>query len=182
MRRYIEEFFKMRCAADLLGMELFPNAKEVTESMAAFDAVRTHIIASTDYKRRDIALVCVGDGHSPRTGALFALRTNWDCYSIDPALRTEKCWPVKRLTVLKRKVEDAVLDLSEKAMAIIVCVHSHATLKATLSNIVCGTKHLVTIPCCVPHELPGVPFLGVRDHNMWSEKNLVKIWKDVQVV
>ena len=34
----------------------------------------------------DTLVVCVGDGRTPRTAALVAMRSRWDCVSIDPAL------------------------------------------------------------------------------------------------
>ncbi len=43
-QRYIEEFFKLnKSASDMLQLNVFPNAKEVTESYAAFNAVRTKL-------------------------------------------------------------------------------------------------------------------------------------------
>lgn len=37
--RYINEFIRLRGAPDLLALGVFPNAKEITETMAAWSAV-----------------------------------------------------------------------------------------------------------------------------------------------
>lgn len=70
----------------------FPNVKEITESMAAYAHTSKHILsrfhdspAQGDVKD---AILCVGDGSTPRSAALFALFfPNWECYSIDPQLQ-----------------------------------------------------------------------------------------------
>src|SRR5579872_7431860 len=41
--RYLNEFTKLKCAPDLLAWGLFPNAKEITESLGAYNAIRKHI-------------------------------------------------------------------------------------------------------------------------------------------
>jgi len=180
MKRHINEFVKLKCASDLLALKLFPNAKEITESMAAFNAVRSHISrqCSAAFADDTIALVSVGDGHTPRTAAMFAFRTAWHCYSIDPLLR-EKEWPIKRLIVLRRKVEDEVLDLSSFSQVIVVMVHSHAPMNAVLQNIRAKRLHIMSIPCCVPHDIKHETYLGYQDESIWSPKNTVKIWCDV---
>ena len=135
-QRYLNEFIKLnKSAADMLHLGLFPNAKEITESYAAFNAVRTKF---KQYELSDpnVTVVSVGDGRTPRTAALFAFRTKWNCISIDPLLDTKKIsyWEenIKRLKCYPNKVED--LDLMYEKL-VIVMVHSHANLRNTLDHI-----------------------------------------------
>lgn len=83
--RFIDTFLRWECGRFLLGLGLFPNVQEITESMACVEALREHLpeVLLTD---RDVVAVVVGDGRTPRTGALLAMRTKWACVSVDPAL------------------------------------------------------------------------------------------------
>ncbi len=179
MKKHIEEFFKLKCAPDLLAWKLFPNAKEVTESMAAFEAVRNIVMtrAGINYKSTNVKLICVGDGVVPRTAALFATRTAWDCYSIDPMMRDFQ-YPVKRLQTYKNKIEELDFNFKDDII-VIVCVHSHATIKNILAHIHGKERHLVTIPCCVPHVISNKSYIGYADANIWSEKNEIKVWINI---
>ena len=179
MKRHINEFVRLNCAADMLALKLFPNAKEITESMAAYHAVRSHLLKQCEISLDDpkVNLICVGDGHTPRTAALFAFRSGWNCTSIDPVLR-EKEYPIKRLTLLRKKIEDTNLD-SIIGVAIVVMVHSHAPMQAVLEHIKATRLHIVSIPCCVPHEIHGRYYLGYQDTAIWSPQNTVKIWRNV---
>jgi hypothetical protein len=88
-------------------------------------------------------------------------------------------WRIKRLTVFRGKVEEFHLDCSPFSAVIILLVHSHATVKACLERITGTVRHVVAIPCCVPHELPGKPYIGYEDYNIWSPKRTVKVWRNV---
>jgi hypothetical protein len=48
--------------------------------------VREHLGTFLDATNTDVVVVVVGDGRTPRTAALFAMRTKWQIISIDPAL------------------------------------------------------------------------------------------------
>jgi len=181
MRRYMMEFVHLRCAPDLLLNKLFPNAKEITESMAAYNAVRSHIIDRFNirYDDENIALVCVGDGSTPRTAALFAFRSNWQCFSIDPKLR-DKEYDIRKLVILRRRIEDEILDLTKYDQVLVVLVHSHAKMSSVIENIKAKVKHIISIPCCVPHDIKNMTYLGYQDTNIWSPKNTVKIWYNIR--
>jgi len=177
--KYLNEFIKYdKSARDMLALGLFPNAKEITESSSALNAVLSKL---KFYDRADpnVTLVSVGDGRTPRTAALFAFRTKWQCISIDPQLKQEKIpyWEqnVERLKCYPNKVED--LDLCFKK-CVIVAVHSHADLHSTLQHIRGEVRSMVAIPCCVSynHELKPKEF---RDAGIWSPKNLVKVWRSI---
>lgn len=170
--RYIDELVSCSCFPDLLERKLFPNAKELTESMAAYRVVRT-IYRGFDLIDKEVMVVVVGDGSTPRTAALFAFRSAWDCYSVDPHLDKDKAWRTERLTICPKKIE----ELSFKAeKMVVVAVHSHANLKIADEHCHADQKLIIAIPCCVPQELDRPPDKEYVDMGIWSPKNTVKIW------
>lgn len=123
--------------------------KEITESMsvvlAALDAAKE---AGIERKDSSISCLVVGDGRSPRTGALVALLTGWEVTSIDPALRQVGPHPmVRRLFGVCGKLESYPLWRAD----IVLAVHSHASVAATRAALKPGGV-LVSMPCCVPWE------------------------------
>lgn len=63
--RYADDFWALSCAPDLLTNGLFPNFKEMTESFAAYHAVRRHI--PFDPQDGDVTVAVIGDGNTPST-------------------------------------------------------------------------------------------------------------------
>lgn len=150
--RYMDEFLGLSSASDIIDAGLFPNAKELAESMSAYNAVRDYMLRrlGTEENTRayfengvlgtedpSITVVVVGDGHTPRTAGLFAFRTSWRCVSIDPALRTSKGRPWKdilRLQEMPCRVQDAVVDISGEASRVVVIAwHAHVSVKEALA-------------------------------------------------
>lgn len=83
--QYLDRFLRWDCCADLLHMGLFPNSKEITESMACLEVLDKVL----KLKLSDESTLCivVGDGTVPRTAALLAMRTKWRrIFSVDPDL------------------------------------------------------------------------------------------------
>lgn len=80
------------CILSTWFISSYPNVKEITESMAAYAHTSKFILsrmndAPPEGSLKDVIL-CVGDGSTPRSAALFALFfPNWECYSIDPQLQ-----------------------------------------------------------------------------------------------
>jgi hypothetical protein len=179
---HVREFLSLKCAGQMLNLGLFPNsaAKEVTESVGMFRAVADHLLDDTiTLKNPDIHLVVVGDGNTPRTAAMFAMRSGWNCHSIDPILNTNKDWnSIKRLLIHSLKVEQCNLHFGDYPL-IIVLPHSHAKMEDILQHIKGNNRYIVSMPCCVPHDIPGKEYIGYVDQAVWSEKNTIKIWKNV---
>ncbi|CAI5727555.1 unnamed protein product [Hyaloperonospora brassicae] len=192
--RYLDEFVgKLHCASALLQYELFPDAKEITESMALFNTVRRYIepgdcekdVNAEPGSKHD-GIVVVGDGNTPRTAALFAFRMRgWTCYSVDPAMEKEtsersKRWTeITNLVVVRNKVENVRIALRR---AIVVLVHAHVTLDQALSAIqaeqICG---VVTLPCCnwygQQESLFGRgPDLVYDDFSVLSNHREIRLW------
>lgn len=180
--RYMNEFIgQYKSAADLLALGIYPDAKEITESMAAFSAVRKYL-KQYDPQDPKVTLVSVGDGKQPRTAALFAFKTKWNCISIDPGLDLTKIgtWEnkIKRLTCIPQKIEDLSTIYCKKV--VIVAVHSHASMRETLNIVQGEERSLITVPCCIKwgkgFPRPSKEFL---DSGIWSPKNRVKVWKNI---
>lgn len=165
---YLNRFMSMKCAPDLLLLGMFPNAKEITESFAAFEAM-THL--PYDFKD-DIQIVVVGDGTKPRTGAVFAFRSAWSVISLDPLMKKTD-YDIKRLTAYQARMEDLTFEFDKPT--VIVCVHSHAKLSVCLERIKAPKRYLINIPCCVKPDI-GIPMLRYDDPNLQSEKNTVEIY------
>lgn len=176
-RRYMDELVTMTSAPDILALRVFPNAKEVTESMAGLHAVRKHLGVGL-FADRGIHMVAVGDGCTPRTAALFAFLTRWTCWSVDPRLRLKDRYArVDRLHLHADRVE--TFTLPPCARAVIVAVHSHASLGAAVRACV-GAERLdvVAIPCCVPQDLLRPPDVEYEDHGISSPERTVRIWRE----
>lgn len=181
--RYLDEFIRLKCAPDLLAWGVYPNVKEITESAAAFDAVRTRMMDRLGDP--SITVLCIGDGASPRTAAMFACRTKWMCWSIDPKLSVAP-WEarIKRLKCMRFKIEDFQLcpgqpdemqNQSVDGDIVVVAVHSHAALKEAERFHPILT---VAIPCCVPQMAFGrLPDKEYADWGIHSPERTVKIWR-----
>lgn len=175
--RYLDQYVKLHCGPDLARAEVFPNAKEITESFAAFQASR---LLGLPFKSPRVTVLAVGDGARPRTAATFALRSAWTSVSVDPSLRVDGEWRfIKRLTVEPRPVETYRLDTDDPA--IVVAVHSHADLKASVACVHgAGRVAVIAIPCCVPLTLDRPPDLAYTDWGIWSPERTVKVWLDAR--
>lgn len=177
---YVNRFIGMNCASDLLNWNMFPNAKEITESYGTFANIISYF-PELDRNDSKVRLVAVGDGHTPRTAALAACMTRWNCYSIDPELRHKTKWQeVKRLHLFHQKIEQVLLDFGDDP-TIIACVHSHAHYKACLNSIKSTNRHMIALPCCdrTYYSTYKKPDFIFRDDKVWSQKNEFLIWKNV---
>ncbi|KAF0686914.1 Aste57867_21308 [Aphanomyces stellatus] len=168
--RYLDEFVgALTCSAQMLEWGLFPDAKEVSETMGVFNAIRK---LGLQHKTRDPApglrdgIVVVGDGITrtfvslvehqhplARTAAMFAYRTKgWTCYSVDPIMQVSsetKPMPWDAMTnvvAIDQKIEDIRIRLDR---AIVVLVHAHVTLEqAMLAIDAKSVVAVLTLPCC----------------------------------
>ena len=188
--RYIDEFIRLKCAPDLLAARIYPNAKEITESMAAFDAARKAVGAEA-LGDKEWLMVDVGCGSTPRNAALFAFRTNWMCLAVDPQLRLSRYPEIDRMHCHKLQIEQMVPHVlfrkPTKIMA--VAVHAHVRLPAIMDMLAKVGRSLleknrpmlkrvvlVAIPCCIEQILPEEPKKQIVDWGIWSPKRTVKVW------
>lgn len=178
MTQYLGELVTLQCAPDMLALRLFPNGKEVTESFAAYDAVRYRL---PQFELRDpgIVVVAVGDGTTPRTAATFALRSAWTCHSVDPRLKggTKRWEPIRRLTIHARRIEECSFDADR---AIVVAVHSHAPLRAAVDAVRAREVAVVAMPCCVKQDLDRAPDLEYVNRAVISPCRTILVWRNAK--
>lgn len=168
----------MSSAPAMIETKLFPNSKEITESMAAYEAFRRFLAPfCANFDDGQDAFVFVGDGATPRTAALFAYLTKGgSCYAIDPLLKDSCSQPVGTA----REGGDVPPAESKDAMAgcaaqhpwqhirrlkvvphrvekismrlrrvVVVMVHCHCSLQQVMDRIQCEELvGLITAPCC----------------------------------
>jgi len=172
-RRYIDWFFSLNCAGDLLNLKVFPDAKEVTETMAVYNATRKQFRKKIPMNEHKIVHV-VADGSTPRTAAFLAFLTKWQLYSIDPQMKEE--WvvqdKVERLKCYKNKIEDIYETLPTPDLVILV--HPHVTYEV-IKECYPNTP-IIAMPCCVhyPEELASKVY---RDQGVWSPQNKILIYR-----
>ena len=173
--RYLDEFVKLKCAPDLLASGVFPNAKEITESLTCYNAARQHLRKDFPLNDKDVTCVVVGDGNTPRTGAIFAMRTAWQVISIDPRLKLDKGYNIKRLMMFPHKIEEYITYGVATPIVIVAC-HSHANWEQMLKPFKRVTKlAIIALPCCVPTgDNPDVEY---ADWGCWSPCRTVKVWR-----
>ncbi|KAJ0404787.1 hypothetical protein P43SY_003463 [Pythium insidiosum] len=191
--RYLDEFVrKLQCAPRLLEHQLFPEAKEITESMGLFNAVRRYVLreqhAPADAAGLSDGVIVVGDGNTPRTAAMFAFRLRqWKCYSVDPAMEVQstersRAWEaIENLVVIRNKIENVRLRVRR---AIVVLVHAHVTIEQALSAVdAASVLGVVTMPCCnwygEQETLRGrQPDLVYDDYSVLSDHRELRVWID----
>lgn len=180
--RYLDEITKLKCGPDLLALGIFPNAKEITESFAAFNSVRRQI--SSKLCDENGMCIVIGDGVSPRTGAVTVYRSRWNVYSVDPSMRmntlraTSQNPAIHRLHRIPKRIEDAWGDLKEPAskasFVVILAVHSHAPLEMPSWL---DPELVIAIPCCVPQSLGRQTSFTYEDWGIHSPKRKVHVWR-----
>ncbi|KDO30251.1 hypothetical protein SPRG_19803 [Saprolegnia parasitica CBS 223.65] len=189
--RYLNEFVgDLKCAPALLERGLFPDAKEVTETMGVFNAIRKlnlHVLdAGDDATGLRNGIVVVGDGMTPRTAAMFASRTKgWTCFSVDPIMRVSTpeapvSWAdMENVVPICAKIEDIRIRLNK---AIVILVHAHVTMPQAMASIQANTVVAVlTLPCCNwyghQEELDlRPPTVVYDDMSILSQHREIRLW------
>jgi hypothetical protein len=179
---YFDHFIKNSVSHIALEHKLFPNAKEVTETLACFYAVSQNILRErNDFARRDVHIIVVGDGGTPRTASWFALNSAWNCYSVDPEM-SNKRWEnkIERLKCYRKRVEDISIDCMGEE-AVLIHPHSHARLSDSVASLR-NYKNLsvVAMPCCVPQNLAEMADMVYEDHQCLSPHRTIKVWNNVR--
>lgn len=178
--KYIQRFISWNSAIDMWQLKLFPNIKEVAESMSMFYAVEEKLMkwdSAIDRKAENINVVVVGDGTKPRTAAIFAFNTKWKCWSIDPDMRKEDYSSVQRLTVIKSKVEDVEpIDFGNE-IVIIIMPHSHAPINQCWNHFKSERKWLIKMECCTKDKL-NLPYYAYKDEYAITRANNIFIWNN----
>jgi hypothetical protein len=187
---------------DLLNLNIYPNVKEISEASSITRFLHKQYRPWTKYN--DVLLVVIGDGASPRLGAMVAFHTAWNVVSIDPLLNMEKArkngWDkVKRLTMVPSKYEDVNEHRSSQSIpggivthsfipnielikhTIYAFPHSHVNMDDALEKLmpIFGTPvGVVSMPCCVKQNtLDDIyPTVVYEDWGCLSEKRVINWW------
>ncbi len=174
---YFDDFLRLDCSQDLVKKKIYPKAKEVTESFAAFNAVQQYVLPDSLHDPT-ITMVSVGDGFTPRTAATFAFRSKWLCHSVDPVMDMRD-YAIDRLVVHKARIEDVSI---EGDIVVVVCVHAHVEPEVIAQTVKARQRHWVVIPCCgEDHDtlMGKYPDVEYDDFGIWSPKHRIKIWKNL---
>jgi len=180
--QYFTRLLDLSCGPELLSHQLWPDAKELSESFACSEAVFRFIMnkvpSNTNWNGPgDKCVVCVGDGNTPRTAALFAYQLksrNFWCYAIDPQLNldpeadaakhvtsTSPDTPggtsvnslgstykgIDNLMVHRGPVEEVFLNCK---VCVIVMMHAHVSMDQVMNSVSkdCEYVAVVACPCC----------------------------------
>lgn len=173
-RKYMDELISLTCSPDLLAAGLFPNSKEVTESFAAYNAVRNmQGVGGVDLGDPSILLVDVCCGSTPRTASTFAFRSKWNCVAIDPKLR-QKPWPVRRLQCHSAKLED--VPVKHDGLVVVTAVHTHISRAEIAKYIDAPRILLVDMECCLQLEDAETTVIRkYEDMGIWSPKREITV-------
>lgn len=171
---HIERFISHRAAGTLLQKRMFPNAKEITET------VGISLAALSRFPRSEPAtVVVIGDGHTPRTGAWIASNSAWEVTSVDPAMR-EREWGIPKLRSIRAKVQDTPLPQADRLL--LVLPHAHVCLGDNwiTSALSAARKEwaVISLPCCVQHRtcMGDDPSMVYADAEIISEKREIRVW------
>lgn len=178
--KYIQRFISWKSAIDMWQLELFPNVKEIAESMSMLYAIEEKLsIWDENIKKNNpnINVVVVGDGVKPRTACIFAFNTTWKTWSIDPSMRDKDYSSVKRLSVIKSKVEDVeTMDFGDEIL-IIIMPHSHAPIQECWNRFQSTRKWLIKLECCT-HDKLNMPYFAYKDKYAITAANNIFIWSN----
>lgn len=189
--RYVNRFISLDSLEEFGKYDLFPNVKEVTESFGMYSAVTHNICMNDEYidvDRENTRIFVVGDGVVPRTASVFAFMTKWECYSIDPDMRDVDYSGIRRLKTFPHKIEDTsrssyierIIRYEDQGWNaknhIIIMPHSHAEIEPTWERLHNDRTWLITMPCCVHHEMKKLECYSYTDPHIASEKNRIKIY------
>lgn len=183
---FFDELLQLKCCPDLIRFFQRGAAKEITESFGAFQATADWLGWDTLEDPSTTVLV-PGDGKLPRTAALFAFRTKWRCFSVDPEIGwPDFADPVDRLETIAKPIEEirGQIPCEPEGTAVVVAVHAHLRLFDALWAFKPTWKRMVVVamPCCKVLKVRAAdgtdrePDFRKRYRTIWSQKNEVLLW------
>ncbi len=205
--KYINWYISLNSSAEMQELRLFPNVKEVQETLSIYYNIFDKIsLLDTNIKRDNnrIATFSFGDGVSPRLAGFLSFMTKWTNYSIDPLMREEEYnGKIQRCFCYKDKAESFVQNLStygfvgteiRKNLLIfeylknnydyifLLFPHSHVPNLNIIYNFFRNYKvWIVNMPCCYQAQGQHLPFkewISLKDENINSDKNILHIYNN----
>ena len=150
---YLDRLMRRGCFEALwpLFAKATRPAKELTESYSALVHLRPFMTGPGPYR-----VLHIGDGAHARTGAMFSLKTQAHCISIDPQLNLplvdawRERFGIRRLACYQARIQDVAAELNAlPAMPTLVTfVHAHVAVDDVLSQLRWDTAF--TLACCTP--------------------------------
>lgn len=185
MNTYHKRFLETFSAENVIG--LFSRyrgaAKEITESWGMLEAAKKYVP-----NLNESSVIVVGDGCSPRTGALFAYYTKANVISVDPNFnmdhwidhqekQTSIGFAPQRLHVFKEKIEDKLWHIYSETV-VVVWPHSHANMNAARLTGKYSKRIDIAMPCCVPIPKAWMvkPHIVFDDYHILSPKRTIHVW------
>lgn len=179
--RYFDEFCRLKCGPQALP--LMPNAKELTESMSVFPALKK-ALGHEAFQDPRYTLMDICCGSTPRVAGLMALRSKWQCYAFDPKLNMsqEHLWAgIERLHVFPVKFQQFRAIGKFGRRLVLVTMHGHLSLPEILAQVEFKTWDyvgLLCVPCCIDLSLPGAgPDFEYEDSGIWSPQRKVRYYE-----
>jgi hypothetical protein len=142
--KYLDLFLQWSCCSPLLAMGLFPDGKEITESVGCLWAVKMHLEQSLKLSDHQVTCIVVGDGARPRTAALACFMTKWRrVISIDPAITPEtmtefeQVHRIDRLEMRPARMQDTVIEVDPEKdeCVVIILPHAHVCPNAAIAQL-----------------------------------------------
>lgn len=174
--RYLNRYLSLNSLEEFTRYKLFPNIKEITESMSMFYAVTDNVLIwdkSISRSMEEVEIFVIGDGVVPRTAGLFAFMSKAVTHSIDPKMRNRNYNGIKRLTTYCNTIEE--LQFNTNKIAIILMPHSHAPIQDCWDNVKAKKKWLLKMPCCT-HDKLDMNYYSFRDKYNISKMNEIQIY------
>ena len=200
---HLDRVFGLACFGELTRLQIFPDAKDISESYGALVAATRHghlaRLGSRKAERAGgVLCLAVGDGATPRTAALVSFLTQWRAISIDPALRSGWLGPepqgVRRLSCYGGTFEGFCAEAGPSGLGaaggcaelVLLCVHSHnqfvgeASVDAVRARLGYPPTTLVSLPCChqfnPQKEIGRQPDSSFEDLAIFSACRAVNVW------
>ncbi|MDD4996375.1 MAG: hypothetical protein PHW15_02815 [Patescibacteria group bacterium] len=186
MNKYVKRFVESFASENIIGLfSRYPNAyKEISESWALLEAAKKHV-----GNINDSIVIVIGDGASPRTGAIFAYFTKANVFSIDPNFnilhwiehydkQMKMGYTPQRLKLFKLKASEVKINCFNK-QCIVIWPHSHAPMN-DFNVLNALTRIDIALPCCIPipNNWMTIPHIVFDDINIISPKRTIHIWKE----
>lgn len=162
---YPDRVLRLNSYPDLLH-PYFQKAGSPIKEMAECWGLYQFLTEVKEVKDKDTLVVIVGDGTTPRLGALLAVMTKWECISIDPALR--EIQNIERLTIITKGIEE-IEDINTDKDLIVVFPHAHVNTSKAIKKVKSKKKRYIVVnPCCNPGTqlLKTIPIKEKEDKYM----------------
>ena len=186
MNIYVSRFLRSFTCENVISLFSRYNRveKEISESWAMLEAAKRFC-----QDVNNCLVIVIGDGASPRTGAIFAYYSRADVISVDPGFnmshwlehfqkQTLMGFTPQRLRVVPKKIEDEPIDCCGKP-CIVIWPHSHAKM-GTEKISGYSSRMDIAMPCCVPIPSRWMQkeHIVFDDVCVLSPKRTIHVWRD----